>query len=67
MLGLTTVIPFGLLTVVCGSLGENRTSRQSIQSRVPDGMASKGVDLVQEESYRRATNLWMKSVDLVMD
>jgi hypothetical protein len=45
----------------------SRTSRQSTVSRVPDDIASNGVALSQMRPYRRATNLWMKFVDLVMD
>lgn len=51
----------------CAAALASRTPRESIESRVPDEIASNGVELSQKRSCRRATNLWMKFVDLVMD
>jgi hypothetical protein len=51
----------------CAVALASRTPRESTGSRVPDEMASNGVDLSQKRLYRRATNLWMKFVDLLMD
>jgi hypothetical protein len=51
----------------CAAALANRTPRESTESRVPEEMASNGVEQSQKRSYRRATNLWMKFVDLMMD
>jgi hypothetical protein len=51
----------------CAAALASRTARESTRSRVPDEMASNRVEVSQKRLYRRATNLSMKFVDLLMD